>query len=145
MLIACFSKMWISLASCYLFFFRCQTPLYIIVIFFFWILLNSNCYACDPFNCLSELWWCCCPRWKNSFFCIKKMLPLSRFYIVQEIPIAQQIPLGEPDSKSIFLHFYPRPVLAFGYCRCLRVCVCMCVCPCVRQSWVCPCDNSSTI
>ena len=23
--------------------------------------------------------------------------------------------------------FYPRPVLAFGYCRCLRVCVCMCV------------------
>ena len=25
--------------------------------------------------------------------------------------------------------FYPRPVLAFGYCRCLRVCVCACVCP----------------
>ena len=23
--------------------------------------------------------------------------------------------------------FYPRPVLAFGYCRCLRVCVCVCV------------------
>ena len=37
--------------------------------------------------------------------------------------------------------FYPRPVLAFGYCRCLRVCVC----PCVRQSRVCPCNyNSST-
>ena len=40
-------------------------------------------------------------------------------------------------------HFYPRPVLAFGYCRCLRVC--MCVCPCVCQSWACPCDNSSTV
>ena len=36
--------------------------------------------------------------------------------------------------------FYPRPVLAFGYCRCLR----MCVCPCVRQSQVCQRDNSST-
>ena len=23
--------------------------------------------------------------------------------------------------------FYPRPVLAFGYCRCLRVCVCLSV------------------
>ena len=25
------------------------------------------------------------------------------------------------------MHFYPRPVLAFGYCRCLRVCVCVCL------------------
>ena len=25
------------------------------------------------------------------------------------------------------LDFYPRPVLAFGYCRCLRVCVCVCL------------------
>ena len=25
--------------------------------------------------------------------------------------------------------FYPRPVLAFGYCRCLRASVCACVCP----------------
>ena len=24
--------------------------------------------------------------------------------------------------------FYPRPVLAFGYCRCLRLCVCLSVC-----------------
>ena len=37
--------------------------------------------------------------------------------------------------------FYPRPVLAFGYCPCLRVCVCVSV----RQSWACPCDNSSTV
>ena len=32
-------------------------------------------------------------------------------------------------------HFYPRPVLAFGYCRCLRLCVCPCVCQSVCQSW----------
>ena len=37
--------------------------------------------------------------------------------------------------------FYLRPVLAFGYCRCLRVSVCLCV----RQSWACPSDNSSTV
>ena len=45
--------------------------------------------------------------------------------------------------------FYPRTVLAFGYCRCLRlcvsVCVCVCVCACVCQSvcqsLTCP-DNS---
>ena len=43
------------------------------------------------------------------------------------------------------IDFYPRPVLAFGYCRCLRVCVCVCVCLCVRQSWACPSDNSSTV
>ena len=39
--------------------------------------------------------------------------------------------------------FYPRPVLAFGYCRCLRMCVCVCLC--VRQSWACPSGNSSTV
>ena len=26
-------------------------------------------------------------------------------------------------AKFKHFHFYPRPVLAFGYCRCLRVCV----------------------
>ena len=33
-------------------------------------------------------------------------------------------------------HFYPRPVLAFGYCRCLRVCVCVCVCLSVNHQLV---------
>ena len=37
------------------------------------------------------------------------------------------------------LTFYPRPVMAFGYCRCLRLSVCVCV----RQSSVCPDDNLS--
>ena len=35
-------------------------------------------------------------------------------------------------------YFYPRPVLAFGYCRCLRLCVRVCV----YQSRACPHDNS---
>ena len=35
--------------------------------------------------------------------------------------------------------FYPRPVLAFGYCRCLRLSVC------VRQPSACPRDNLSPI
>ena len=39
--------------------------------------------------------------------------------------------------------FYPRPVLAFGYCRCLRLSVCVSVC--VRQPPACPRDNSSSV
>ena len=48
-----------------------------------------------------------------------------------------------------YLHFYPRPVLAFGYCRCLRLCVCVCVCLSVClsvcQSLACPGDNSGPV
>ena len=69
--------------------------------------------------------------------------------------------------KKWKLHFYPRPVLAFGYCRCLRLSVCPsvrkldCVAtsfiyddavnftvdvrPWVRQSLACPRDNSSPV
>ena len=32
-----------------------------------------------------------------------------------------------PLEKVVTNYFYPRPVLAFGYCRCLRVCVCVCL------------------
>ena len=32
--------------------------------------------------------------------------------------------------------FYPRPVLAFGYCRCLRLSVCPSVRPCVNHEFV---------
>ena len=38
-----------------------------------------------------------------------------------------------PVTRS-FDVFYPRPVLAFGYCRCLRLSVCVCVCLCVCPS-----------
>ena len=32
-------------------------------------------------------------------------------------------------SKYLQMHFYPRPILAFGYCHCLHLCVCVCVYP----------------
>ena len=55
--------------------------------------------------------------------------------------------LKADNLATLGYHFYPRPVMAFGYCRCLRlsVCVCVCVyvCVCVRQSSVCPDDNLS--
>ena len=35
-----------------------------------------------------------------------------------------------------WVNFYPRPVLAFGYCRCLRLSVCVCVRPCVNHELV---------
>ena len=38
--------------------------------------------------------------------------------------------------SQITFCFYPRPVLAFGYCRCLRLCVCVCVRPCVNHELV---------
>ena len=38
--------------------------------------------------------------------------------------------------KNRFSGFYPRPVLASGYCHCLR--------PSVRHQ-LCPCDNSSLV
>ena len=37
--------------------------------------------------------------------------------------------------------FFPRPVLAYGYCRCLRLSVCVSV----RQSLACPRDNSGPV
>ena len=41
--------------------------------------------------------------------------------------------------------FYPRPVLALGYCRCLRLCVRVSVCLFVCQSLACPRDNSGPV
>ena len=42
--------------------------------------------------------------------------------------------LCQQQTVLLFNHFYPRPVLAFGYCHRLR----LCVCPCVCQSLACP-------
>ena len=50
-------------------------------------------------------------------------------------------------SRAIYsfrYRFYPRPVLAYGYCRCLRLCVCLSslsACLSVFQSRACPRDN----
>ena len=43
------------------------------------------------------------------------------------------------------VHFYPRPVLAFGYCHRLCLCIGPCVCVCMCQSLPCPHDKSSSV
>ena len=48
-----------------------------------------------------------------------------------------------PSQMLFYVAFYPRPVLAFGYCRCLRLSVCVFVR--VRQPSACPRDNSSSV
>ena len=50
------------------------------------------------------------------------------------------------DCNSL-TNFYPRPVLDFGYCRCVRLCVCLSVSLClsVCQSLACPRDNSRPV
>ena len=50
-----------------------------------------------------------------------------------------------PQNVWSFNFFYPRPVLAFGYCRCLRLCVWVSVCLSVCQSLACPRDNSGPV
>ena len=48
-------------------------------------------------------------------------------------------------SKSIhFFHFLPEASFGIRVLS-LPACVCVSVCLCVRQSWACPCDNSSTV
>ena len=58
-------------------------------------------------------------------------------------PTASRCCLARNLTRDVrrYLAFYPRPVLAFGYCRCLRLWVCQSVC----QSLVCPHDNPGPV
>ena len=53
--------------------------------------------------------------------------------------------INHPVFSGLLQFYYPMPILAFGYCRCLRLFVCPCVCQSVCQSLACPRDNSGTI
>ena len=62
---------------------------------------------------------------------------------IQESPnISYLCDKTKADFVDIFfdIDFYPRPVLAFGYCHCLRLSVCVSVC--VHQPSACPRDKS---
>ena len=59
------------------------------------------------------------------------------------LPRANELKHDSVWSCYVRVNFYPRPVLAFGYCRCLRLCVCVCLSLC--QSLACPRDNSGPV
>ena len=73
----------------------------------------------------------------NKKFSIKMLTEIWRD-ILRVMPLHQELlPVHKLVESHVFsiTGFYPRLVLAFGYCRCLRlsVCVCVTVCVCVRQ------------
>ena len=57
--------------------------------------------------------------------------------------LADALAIGSHSQAFRERLFYPRPVLAFGYCHRLRLWVCVSVCVC--QSRACPHDNSSLV
>ena len=65
---------------------------------------------------------------------------LTRLPLNKKAAISQKI---FSDTFSWMNNFNPRPVLAFGYCRCLRLCVCLCLSVC--KSLACPRDNSGPV
>ena len=78
-------------------------------------------------------------------------IPVCDRFIPASIPVTETLHLQPKytffNKMCIVLYlmsiYYPRPVLAFGYCRCLRLSVCVSVR--VRQPSACPRDNSSSV
>ena len=81
-------------------------------------------------------------RWMRYIFKYLSKFPCR---IIQRA--VHQIRYKKCNGANVSVAFYPRPVLAFGYCHRLRLCVCPCVCVsvCVYQSLACPHDNSSVV
>ena len=71
-----------------------------------------------------------------------RFVPMSTIHFKWPYRLAVQL---MAETMLIISFYYPRPVLAFVYCRCLRLCVCVCLSVCVCQSRVCPRDNSSPV
>ena len=81
-------------------------------------------------------------QWIKRIFAVTKYTP----YLPSQTSYGPNLcgKMTTRDRKFIILwssactdamfHFYPRPVMAFGYCRCLRLSVCVCVCMCVCVS-----------
>ena len=76
------------------------------------------------------------PLIDHMSICFIKAYPVSECYAWTELNATRNVSL---KSTKFDKQFYPRPVLAFGYCHRLRLCVCPCVCVC--QSLACPRDN----
>ena len=84
--------------------------------------------------------------WFSSFWCHFDLVKWVKFQVSghllenawREWPAIWHADVSWPSSELIStVHFYPRQVLAFGYCHRLRLCVY------VYQSLACPHDNSS--
>ena len=54
-----------------------------------------------------------------------------------------RVTISNDKQLNVCPHLLPKPVLAFGYCCCLRLSVCVCVCLCFCQPWACLHHNSS--
>ena len=76
------------------------------------------------------------PRWVKPFIALK--LRYVACQVIFDLNF-EMINVSGSDCARFF--YYPRPVLAFGYCHRLRLWVCVCV----YQSRACPHDNSSPI
>ena len=76
--------------------------------------------------------WNGCPKFEGSLIkpplTIGNYITISRYITWMKGNLhTHQPPPPPPPPRvcwSTVCHFYPRPVLAFGYCRCLRLCVC---------------------
>ena len=72
---------------------------------------------------------------------------------MQEIAIKNSLALWQfllhyfcmHNETEPFFSYYPRPVLAFGYCCCLHLYIYVHVSVCVYQSLACPHDNSGPV
>ena len=80
--------------------------------------------------------------WRTSFFIVFNCVFTHVLMPCNIITLYFRLPCFH-GSNSVLLftrgQFWPSGIVV------ACVCVCMCVCPCVRQSWACPCDNSSTV
>ena len=100
---------------------------------------GASCYRCCMY-CYKGHRHFCRARQASCHYCKKlghyARVCLSKFPKSQSPRNVYDVKPAQRSSADICeeLPYYPRPVLAFGYCRCLRLSVCVCVCLCVCPS-----------